>query len=87
MGKKKTKKTTTTAEPRTVGRPSLELDDCMQLRFTAEDRAQWQAAADKAGMKLSQWIRFQCANALSARVVVTSVEFKTDYHAFAVPQP
>ena len=47
-------------KPRPIGRPKLESGHkaaITPIRLSAEDRQRVQAAADKAGIKVSEWIR------------------------------
>lgn len=55
------------------------LDTTMQLRISREDRVRWEHAASAAGLRLSQWIRAQCAAAAGGECIAVAIEFRTIY--------
>lgn len=44
-----------------AGRPGRGASEIVRLRVTPDERARWQAAAERAGVSLSEWIRERCA--------------------------
>lgn len=55
------------------------LEDTIQLRLSREDRERWERAAAAAGLRLSQWIRAQCAAAAGGECIAVAIELRTIY--------
>lgn len=57
-----------TRKPRKVGRPSeagVARDKMIAIRLTADEAEAWEAAAERDGRPLSQWVRRIVSKALS----------------------